>query len=818
MSFKVTVSGVDGLDAGRLAAQARIERRLYAHSTAQLTIDWDETLGYSAQQAASLAAKAINAAVTVEWNGNDTQENVLCFTGYVQEATGQRIAGKSSLLLDCISNSKRTDEVPRYRAFQAVTLKAICDHLIATENSLEIQKAADLAFDIPLSVQYGETDFAYLRRMLHAWGIPMAVIEKTGKVMLGARGEASDGKFPGVDYDWNRITFTGATDFYEVCKGGGAGPSAAAYAKVKEFQGKLKPKANDYYPIPDSQPMRAQFSKAHSQADPVNVRLFLQGRVLSYTPGHLVQFEDAAQIIRRVTLTGDGSHQGVTQEFELQPYPLPYLPAHDLPQWPSRSLWARVIDNEKDPNQAGRVQVEFEFEKLDPMAPKKYAWLHTMTPYGGGKSPSAGKVASYSGFYSLPEVGERVLVDFLGDWDSEAVISGTVRDVSVSPMHDAKETKRWRTPSGTEVAMTTSGGTDVIRIRCQDKIFFEAKMDGSAKEVYLTPGESDADIIHFKGGPGAALNILSSGTITLVAKQGLHLEGATVQVKASANLNIDGSMVLINTSPTPAPPLVKQKFTEKDGTKSNETRTLPADATPDGAGGGATIGAASGAGASSSNNGASSTGGTGVGNTAYPNNPKSNVDPALIHSNPSQYVDQRADEIRAATDSRIGYDSPDTYNVAVVQQKGKIGTRRVIVTSNRENQKLDKDIPMGEDETYINPDPPRPLMKDPLTKKKIVVPRPEGSTTHHAEQRTQRAIEDDEEVATQAPTRGCCAGCQKALGEGLATVPQHRQSPDALNKHRAKQRKLQQTNMPSTSSANRLQAESENFADSDSQT
>jgi hypothetical protein len=59
---------------------------------------------------------------------------VRCFHGYVESTSGQRDASGSSLVLKCVSYSRRTDLVPRYRAFQATTLLAIS--FIAREGSL----------------------------------------------------------------------------------------------------------------------------------------------------------------------------------------------------------------------------------------------------------------------------------------------------------------------------------------------------------------------------------------------------------------------------------------------------------------------------------------------------------------------------------------------------------------------------------------------------------------------------------------------------------------------------------------------------------
>jgi len=578
MSFSITVAGIEELSAFQMTTDVSIERRVYDHSRARITFEWVEDTPHSERRMAALAASCLNCTTDVQWKGYGAAEAVPCFHGYVEQAAADRAAGRSRLTLDCVSMSKRADLAPRYRAFQACQLLDICRQVAKAEPLIKIGQAGDLAFDIALSVQYGETDYAYLSRMLHAWGIPMAVSDQTGQVTLGARGVAAGGAFPDLDFRWSEVSFSGGTGHYPKRQNAGSGASHIARAQVDQLNGQVKPTATAYYPIPDSQPTRERHSAAHSQSDTSCYRLTFSGGVLAFSPGDVVAFEGQDHIVRAVRITGHPTVSTATQELELQPYTLPYAPEQHPPQWASRTLWAWVVANEQDPSQRGRIQVKFDLESLDPQASSEKVWLHTLTPYGGGKSPSGGKAGSYNGIYSLPEVGERVLVEFLGEWDSEAVVVGTVRQESVGPLFNAKDTKRWRLPSGTELAMTSKGGTEVVRLRCKDKIFLECKLDGANAEFYMTPGESDDDIIHFKRGGGpSSLYVQSGGTINVIAKQALHLEGQQVQIAASGGMvAIDGSPnVMLNCGPTPAQPLQRQKFQEAMGSTSGENRVLP---------------------------------------------------------------------------------------------------------------------------------------------------------------------------------------------------------------------------------------------------
>jgi phage baseplate assembly protein gpV len=574
MSFQVTVAGIDELSTFQMTTDVSLDRRIYEHSRARIVFHWDEDGRYSERQTASLAAKVLNCTVDVVWKAFDTSETTPCFHGYVDQVFGDREGGKSRLILGCVSFSMRADLAPRFRAFQACKLLDICQQVAKSEPLIKIDQSADLNFDIPLSVQYAETDYAYLSRMMHAWGVPMSVSDKTGEVTLGARGVAAAAEFPDLDFRWTQISFSGSSGYYPKRQNSGSGPSNAARGQVDQLNSQVADTATAYDFIPDTQPIKERHSTAHSQSDTASYTVTFHGGLLPFAPGEVVSFEGQDHIIRAIRVTGDPRVATATQELELQSFTLPYQPELLAPTWLSRALWAWVVDNEKDPAQRGRIQVTFDLESLDPQSGGDKVWLHTVTPYGGGKSPSQGKAGEYNGFYSLPEIGERVLVEFLGEWDSEAVVLGTVRDQSVSPMFDSKETKRWRLPSGTEVAMTSNDSVDIVRLRAKDKIFFEAKMGSSGPEFTITPGESDDDLIHFKTGE---LYVKCSGAITMVGQGALHLEGTQVQIKASGgNVNVDGAPnVMINCMPMPAMPLQVQKFTEKMGSVSPENRVLP---------------------------------------------------------------------------------------------------------------------------------------------------------------------------------------------------------------------------------------------------
>ena len=474
MAFQIQIAGAEELSSRHLLTEVVISRPLYDHSRAELTLHWHEGSRYEDRQTAFLAGKLLDCPIEIQWKDNDLAEHFNGFRGYVESTRGSRNASSSSLVLSCVSFTKRTDLIPRYRTFQATTLLEIAQHVAKSDPLIKIDQAGDLDVPITLSVQHGETDFAYPSRMLHAWGVPMALRDRTGQVILGARGTEPATTFPDVCFGWTEVNFSGALQALPYLAGGGGGPAGVVAGREQAHNSELSRLAAKYYSIPDAPAINKRVSEAASRVDTSGYHLILEGAVLPFSPGDVVTFEGQQHLIRDVLVTGHAQQTTATQEFRLQPLTLPLPPDRPRPQWTSRALWAHVTANEHDPLHQGRIQVEFEWEHMDPQPSAARAWLHTLTPYGGGSGGA--KSTGYTGFYSVPEVGERVLVEFLGEWDSEAVVIGGIREGGVPDAHNQKRTKRWRTPEGNAIAMHSHGPLSNVRLETKNKIMLATEV------------------------------------------------------------------------------------------------------------------------------------------------------------------------------------------------------------------------------------------------------------------------------------------------------------------------------------------------------
>src|SRR5438128_1008565 len=134
MAFELVSADINNLVKRKILHDVKIDRYLYQHSQASIVIDWDENVlegdrsKAGLHPTASLGAAMLNAKVKINWRGYDLQPSVECFSGYVAGIEAQHTATRSNVVLHCISLSKRTDMVPRFRVWQSCTLLDICQH------------------------------------------------------------------------------------------------------------------------------------------------------------------------------------------------------------------------------------------------------------------------------------------------------------------------------------------------------------------------------------------------------------------------------------------------------------------------------------------------------------------------------------------------------------------------------------------------------------------------------------------------------------------------------------------------------------------
>jgi phage baseplate assembly protein gpV len=128
------------------------------------------------------------------------------------------------------------------------------------------------------------------------------------------------------------------------------------------------------------------------------------------------------------------------------------------------------------------------------------------------------------GHASLPEVGDLVLVEFMGGDVNRPVILGTLYNGDDRPPENAENTWVLQLPSGPDAK--TSGLR--VELRPSDPIGFTVSLKGDRFELVV----QDDDPVATLTVAGTRLSIDGSGAVTLEG-------GADVTVKASGNLTLE---------------------------------------------------------------------------------------------------------------------------------------------------------------------------------------------------------------------------------------------------------------------------------------
>ncbi len=170
------------------------------------------------------------------------------------------------------------------------------------------------------------------------------------------------------------------------------------------------------------------------------------------------------------------------------------------------------------------------------------------------------------------------------------------------------------------------------------------------------------------------------------------------------------------------------------------------------------------------------------------------------------HVEQRADDLKQAFKAADPEgEKRTTLSVGVVEKSGDPETRRVVVSTSADDQRLPPSVkdamlpgeqpiqgePFFVREPNPNHDPNQPTGRDnpktqvhevdmntgqtnPEPYQKAQRGDPPSGTEHHAEQRMGTgAAENGEHVLAQQPTKPCCPGCTKVLGDNgsLSNIP-----------------------------------------------
>lgn len=192
------------------------------------------------------------------------------------------------------------------------------------------------------------------------------------------------------------------------------------------------------------------------------------------------------------------------------------------------------VTNNKDPKEWGRVKVKYRWRENSPES----EWARVAVLAGGKDRGTAW----------IPEVGDEVLVAFdKGDIDHPFVLGGLWNGVDVPPetnQDGENNTKLIRTRSGHQVKFFDKDLEQSIEIKTQGGhvLLMDDKLGEAQIEIKDSSGNNKITIKTLEN----SLTI-ESGLNLKLKSQTIDIEaGASLNIKATGSLSIQGALVRIN--------------------------------------------------------------------------------------------------------------------------------------------------------------------------------------------------------------------------------------------------------------------------------
>lgn len=549
-----------------------LERYRCDHSRALITLRLpvDKTVSTSL---AGLWKKAVSLSgvnVKLQWKDDDVSPLRDQFYGYVECTDIDAHPGEQGFLrLRCASHSRLLELRKQFRVWQLCLLGDIIRYF-GNHFSARIQIAKNISkwdsIPIHLRIQHNETDFAFLRRLMDEVTMPFRVDDLSGKIVLGegSRLGGSENESSGLHWDiaspWKVIRYSQISSIFTPDKSDSV--PTGYLPRMEPQSGGIRPS------MPSSNAGTTSIGMVY---------LRWEGTCLEAHPGDRLVFASADYVIHSALLSFNQEMLGNTsesalkscQEIWLEPadmadkggtlFPMPtslfadssfssqrHGPPTNTSMASREKMLARVIKNDGDPLRAGRLQVEFETEKVNNTIIARRCWLPILSPYSGDGADSN------AGFFSLPEVGERVIVDFLTGREDDAYIIGSLRGRSYDAgAYTPRDEKLWRTPAGNMVRLFSEREgatlTERVQLSAGSNTFLDASIIGTEKTLVrlTTPSPTDQSqdvgILMEQIQGQSRVHIHSSGDIRITAGKTLELRGSNIIIQAEeAKVEVSG--------------------------------------------------------------------------------------------------------------------------------------------------------------------------------------------------------------------------------------------------------------------------------------
>ncbi len=491
------------------------------------------------------------------------------------EIQGQSNAS-SGLVISGASPTLLIDDVPQNQAYENADLTKIINEALSDVpgNLLSTDVKPNTSGTFPYIVQYGETDFQFLRRLSARYGEFMYYNGE--KLVIGPPQQGGPTLVNGIDLSYMHLTtqlrssiypftsydpLTGEESNDEVgfpsAPGGDLYLSAAVDASKQLFRGSGAKKG--YVNHTSTKAELEKFKELKEKAYVANLVKFKgksinadlkAGLTFNADRGH----SQGEYIVTSIThfSESDGKYENlfeaVPASIEVPPYTVPEA----IPLGETQT--ATVTDN-NDPEGLGRIKVAFHWNKgVDS------PWLRIVSPHGGGDK----------GFYFIPETGEEVQIGFENNNAEKPFVLGTVYHGSAKPngwntaennikairtrtghsieLHDeaGKEHIVIYDKSGNVIHIDTANNT--ITVSAPDVVNIASKEINIAAEDTVNIGAKEVNIMGSKKVSVASDTQIEEGApkVTIVGESNVEVSGQMIDVNGQAMTNVKGGQLFLN--------------------------------------------------------------------------------------------------------------------------------------------------------------------------------------------------------------------------------------------------------------------------------
>lgn len=300
------------------------------------------------------------------------------------------------------------------------------------------------------TVQYRETDFAFVSRLMADEGIYFAfdhdargsrlIIADTNPASPGPEvsfGDDIEGWLRTMELTPGRVTLRD-WDF--------TAPEDDLTASADSLRSDLAPERYEVYDFPGEYAQRFDGARKArlrvGELDAGREVAIGDGSVLAFSPGRTFTLDDhprasengqylLTSVIHRIVPT-EGGDLEYSNTFEAIPTEVPFRPPRTTPRpvvhGPQTAIVVGPAGEETWTDQHGRVKVQFHWDRVGTSDENSSCWIRVAQNWAGGRW----------GATFIPRIGSEVVVDFLEGDPDRPLITGRVYNADLAPPH------RWK--------------------------------------------------------------------------------------------------------------------------------------------------------------------------------------------------------------------------------------------------------------------------------------------------------------------------------------------------------------------------------------